>query len=508
MDYMTIKKELKIPTNCFNVKAENAIDVEFSMPDYCPKIDRIVNCIMKPRISNLSYAKNSVTADGTVDVSILYSTAENELFGYETELQFSKTADVHCELDKSIVNAKAVTSYVNCRAVNERKLDIHGAVTIDFSGNYEQGFDVVCDAETNDLKMLKKSTDYLKLCGAKSKLVVMEQEYNLPQTSGNIENIIKTDASINILDCKFVADNAIVKAELCFEILYRNTDKKCETFCASIPIEQMIDVDNAKEGCIKSVNADICSFKIKPFTDTDGECKTVNVLAKISFDVIALSNEKFEYVEDCYSINNELSVDKCSAKICTVAEEINQSHQIREVLGYDENSLCKVIDVNMNTSDIECSFDDEQLNISGILNVMTITENDNGELIYIEKAIDFKHKVNANSKFNGADVYATVDNCSYSIKSKSDLEIRAQINVGGLIYCCEQVSLMTNISIDETAEKIVREMPEIVMYFAKSGERIWNIAMRYNTGPELIMKANDLADDLLSEDKVLMIPSL
>jgi LysM repeat protein len=45
-----------------------------------------------------------------------------------------------------------------------------------------------------------------------------------------------------------------------------------------------------------------------------------------------------------------------------------------------------------------------------------------------------------------------------------------------------------------------------VIYFADSGEKIWDIARKYNSSVEEIMRINELTENLLTNSKTLLIP--
>ena len=56
---------------------EQAIDVDFSLPDYCPDISKIFKCNAVPRIASKSINGSTITIDGNVVITILYCDKEN-----------------------------------------------------------------------------------------------------------------------------------------------------------------------------------------------------------------------------------------------------------------------------------------------------------------------------------------------------------------------------------------------------------------------------------------------
>ena len=48
----------------------------------------------------------------------------------------------------------------------------------------------------------------------------------------------------------------------------------------------------------------------------------------------------------------------------------------------------------------------------------------------------------------------------------------------------------------------------MTLYFAESGEKIWNIARKYFADAQEIKQINEINEDVLSCDKMLLIPTI
>lgn len=508
MELVTEKRKMNGLISCVNEKVEQAIDLEFSLPDYCPKIEKIIKCRLKPHISNLSYSSNTVTADGEATLSLLYCTKNSTLFGYETEVQFSKGTDIQNDCDRAMINAKADVEYVNCRAVNERKLSVHGAISIVFYGICNKENEIICKSDDNMLQMLKKEVNTISLCSFSSKQVIVDERLDIASASESIENIIKTDCQIHVNECKFVAGKAVVKAELCVNALYLNASNICECFKSVIPIEQMIDADSVDDECINKVTATICSFKLKSYTDINGECRSIDVNAKLSIDIYSLKEEKNEYIKDCYSLKNELLIDKNTVDNVSGAYKVDEAKSVKHILEFDGNALKNVIDVSCEVANVGYTYDDERITAKGIIAVCVVAQNESDEYVSYEKNIDFEHEFNTNGKNLSTDLCCDVAGCSYNIKSLNELEMRVKICICGIAFCHERLSVVNGIEVDENKTVDTTDMPAVVLYFAKKGESIWDIAMRYKTGCDLICEANGINSEAVESDRVLMIPAM
>lgn len=509
MDLQLIRREINVSKDVLAEQAEQAIDLEFTLPDYCPKIEKIIKCTLTPRIGNVSYSGSTLTADGEAELNLLYCSSEQQgLFGYETSVQFSKSIDCKADCDKMMITATVTPGYVNCRAVNERKLDIHGAVMLHFKGVLNEPLDVVVGSDCSSLQLKRESTENLETCGYASKQFILQQDFALPQTSGSIENIIRTNADVSVSDCKFLADKAIVKGSLDINILYRNSQGECETFFGSVPIEEIADIAGVDENCYKNVQIMLCSLKIKPFTDSNGECRSMQAEAKINIDLAGSKMNELEPVCDCYSIKNNLDVQRQSISVKSAAQQISASHQLREMieLGMGVGSI---VDVSCDCGSIAAAFEDSIMTVRGTVNATIIAQDSDNKCVCFEKKLPFTHEFDITPcSDHSADIKAVISGCSYSMKSDDSVELRAQIDIDGIVCCKKQMSVVTDITADDNSEKQIGDMPAVILYFAKPDESVWDIAMHYNTSVDLIMSANGLDNDILAGETVLLIPSV
>ena len=76
-----------------------------------------------------------------------------------------------------------------------------------------------------------------------------------------------------------------------------------------------------------------------------------------------------------------------------------------------------------------------------------------------------------------------------------------------MLFNIVKMPLITDIAINDNALKD-KAQPMLTVYFADRGERIWDIAKKYNTTAELIMQENDLSVTELENNQRLLIPTI
>ena len=93
MDYKAVKQPVCVNETVFEKSCEVPFDIEFTMPDYCPDIMKILKCRVYPRIASKTINGNNVSIDGSVMVNVMYSDQSGCIYNYEQISPFSKTLE-------------------------------------------------------------------------------------------------------------------------------------------------------------------------------------------------------------------------------------------------------------------------------------------------------------------------------------------------------------------------------------------------------------------------------
>ena len=128
-----MKGEIPVCETILDTSAEQPIDLDFSLPDYCPDIQKILKCQIYPTITEQTIS-DRLDVEGEVLVKLLYLDSGKKAVRC---CEYASPFSTSIALKKAPENPSSVVTYlntkvdyVNCRAVSPRKLDIHGAFSI------------------------------------------------------------------------------------------------------------------------------------------------------------------------------------------------------------------------------------------------------------------------------------------------------------------------------------------------------------------------------------------
>ena len=128
MDYMLNHEALAASEVIYDGCQEQPVDLDISLPDYCPDIQRILKCQVYPRITSRSITGDRLEQEGNYTVKILYLDSGGlTVHCYESSQSFSAVIALKQSADNAQIFAFTRVEYINCRATSPRRLDIHGS---------------------------------------------------------------------------------------------------------------------------------------------------------------------------------------------------------------------------------------------------------------------------------------------------------------------------------------------------------------------------------------------
>ena len=507
MDEKVVKTPLYTSETVFKDSAEVPVDIEFNLPDYCPEISRILKCRAVPRVSSKAAANHSVTVDGGVTVTVIYADSEDKINSYEYQYPFSKSFDTGTETQGGCVAASVRCEYINCRAVTERKVDIHGALSVGVTVTQRQCKEIIGDIEDKNIKVRKVSAPATVPAGEAEKYVLLDEEIEAGTGAPDVKCLIRYDAAAQIDECKLLAGKAIVKGSVAVNLLYRGDEGDAQPLSVAIPFSQLIEIDGADEGQTCEANAYIAYLEMKPKFASSGEARAFSLDGKININVKTYNDENIDMINDAYSTGFEAQIASEDITVGKLILSINDTFTAKKELDLSGVEVSRICDIWCETVDGNAKVEGDCLKVCGALTVGVIAKDSAGAPHFFEKNAEYEYtyKLPAGCENISANPSVSVKEINYTLSGENSMEIRAQMSVRAAVYEVTRVPVISGVTVDESKPLDSKFRSPLTVYFADAGESLWDISRRYLADAERVKEINGIKEDNVTKRQMILL---
>lgn len=484
-------------------KAVLPVECSLILPDYYPDVMKILrytaNAVTSPVFSDGA----GETVSGNVSIEVNYVSEEGE-FCFCGQIQPFSHNFVR-EGNISAAEAEAVPDEFSCRAVNKRRIDLHGSLNLSLRtiGTEEKEF--IKTAEGAGAVCKTDSTDMVTVAGEYFKSFTLEEKAELGYGKPPFGRAVRTAASAAVNECHVIQDKIVTKGEIRVKIFWspeenaEGTEKEYFTSSLSFPISRMIDAP----GVLMTDTCDACYKADFPEITPSEDGTSVLVKAKIGAFARVYRADSANFVTDMFSTEFENSCE--CGKLCVINKafpvEISENISERPEL---PDSAEKIIDLW--TEICQSPRPNSEGKIVFGLKICIFAQDAEGTAMYFEKTTE--HAVPSPAESGNVVFYnlcAAITDEKYDLERNGCAEVSVSVMIDGTIYTSCTKTALCECSVDEN-----RALPcssaAMVLYYAEPGEEVWNIAKEHKTSAEGIVLENNLEEEVISSKKMPVIP--
>ena len=293
---------------------------------------------------------------------------------------------------------------------------------------------------------------------------------------------------------------------------------------ALLPYLEQIDVDDTEEeiecaGCAESMVPDVdvllAHSELKIRTDSDGEERVLAVEAMLELEIRIYEEEEVSLLLDVYTPAKELRVVCKPAKLecllvknfskCRVGERLKTSENQGKILQIcHSDGMVKVDNTHIMENGIE---------IEGIVTVkiLYIISDDEMPFYSMDAMIPFSHIVEAQGigKECIYHLHTDLEQLSTTMIDSDEIEVKIVLNLNALVMKQRERPLIYEIEEQELDREKLQSMPGIVGYQVQPQDTMWDIAKKFYTTTEEIIRLNHLeSEELHPFDTLILVKSV
>ncbi|MDD3832400.1 MAG: DUF3794 domain-containing protein [Oscillospiraceae bacterium] len=506
MDYKVINKAIAVTENLFDGVDERPVDCDFVLPDYYPDIAAVLKCTLKPVIQSKQLSGDRLIVDGIVIIQVLYlDEARVCIRSCEITKPFTSTFNVKSGVENPCIRLTAKTEYVNCRAVSPRRLDVHGSFSVKLKVTAEASCDVVSAINGEKMFTRHNVVTYSVPAMSAEKSFSINEVLEIGANQPPAEVLIRGDAVPVLNDCRLMANKAIIKGELMLCNLYVSDAETGDThkIMHEIPFSQIIDIEGLDEEWQCDVKLDVISSDVHIGSNQNGEGRLLEVNMKLAAGVQSYRTGMAEIVADAYSSCCPLRLETKRLDTRQLTAIHRDTSTLHESFDLPEEGAAQVIDMWCDAAVLSERCEQGKSHIAGRLMIYMLAKDGAGLVSFYERPSDFELEFEDDSTGVSADV--VVCNAEYNTQGGGKVDISARLDVTRRCFSDDSMVAVADVLVDENAA-FPSEKAALKIYFANSGESIWEVAKACHTSMDAVMEENTLDGDVLTKDTMLLVP--
>lgn len=477
-------------------RAEIPIDTEILIPDYLPPIFKVVKCMFYLVVLQKGMAGNRLRLEGYLRCTVLYQSEEQGLCQTEQKIPFEKMLELPpTNASYGRILTGGSVEYSNCRAVNQRRMEVRGAYIIEAELQPASECELVSSLAGAGIEQQQQRFSLLRSVSNLDKLMTNEESVHLPE---NLENILDISGYGEVEECRLLGDKAVVKGRSEVQITYTlQGGESIDCTAVTVPFNQILDFTQQDENCLCSAVVETVGCTLN--TEQE-ESVTVTSLLRLSV------YEQVEScaVEDAFSTQYETQTEYTTLVCQELADKLATQLQCSANIALPESD-CSYIGCLAVAGPLRMRTEGEQTIGEGTATLELIYKNAMGEYMCLEQEIPYRLPQSYPGQAEQYSFDGSVQICAAQCRQNGDevqAELRLQAN--GFLMAAHPHRLISEISCGEEWEQ-AKEIA-LRIYFAHAGERVFEIAKRYHACAAVLQQCNGLETAALEKDQHILIP--
>ena len=485
-------------------KAELPLETELLISDYLPPVQRIVKCFAKPVVLQKQLAPGRLTLEGYLRCTVYYQGEEGAgLCQTEQKLPFTKAL----ELPSFAATAwtacvEGQTEYLNCRAVNPRRIEVRGAYGLVVSVHTQVKTDVITALSDGGVEQKLVTLSGVRRAAVLEKLVTVEGEIRFPTPPAAVLDL---SGNASVGDLKLLNGKAVAKGGLVVSCAWRaEGDPALQSQSVNLNFNQVLDVEGLSEDC-----RCLCVAEPVGFTVTQGEGDAPSALsATVMLRLRAWRPYQLQCVEDAFSTQYETDPVPQTVPTESLLCALNETTTLTGS-GPLPDAGAKILACFASIGPAQLLWQGRSWALTARVVVTAFGENSLAELESYEKTLELALPLPTDAPEEAVlypECWLSTENLQCRCTGGA-LDVSVTVRVEGAVLRRSVSSCVGNLAL---GEKLAPADPEISLriYYAQAGEELFAIAKHYHVSPGQMLAANDLAEGTTTIDKArrLLVP--
>lgn len=491
-------------------------NVDFSQGE--DKLFKVLNVEGKVVLDSSTIYKGKLKLKGYLNTKTLYMTGEEGRIAYKNyNIDFNEEISIEGIEDDMKAQVSSNIENLDYTIIDEEKVEIKTVISLDVKIMKNTVINVLKDISGgNGIQVLKENVKYNEVIGENSSSTIVKDGFELTEELADILEVLNVDIKAYEKEIKIVDGKVIVAGEVKSSVMYieDSEENKISSITNSTPFTHFVDIDNINKdmGCNIKLNYSDANYEIQ--RDINGRNRIIDLESLIEIDAKVYQIKEKEIAIDTYSTNSEIELSRENVKITENIGSVSKFEMVKDSIdvSYDDEIIKEIYKINVLPIVTDTRIIENKAIIEGILNAnMLYLGEESGEIKNTQNDFPFKTYIDMDdiSEDMDLEIDMNIEGLNYKKTSSREVEISSDVRIDTLINRIKNIDIVTNaLEIEDSSE--IDKGHSIVIYIVKENDTLWDIAKRYHTTTEELIRVNDIIapENLMPGEKIFIIKTV
>lgn len=522
-------KKIKLHSCQKKGKAVNQItlDDDYNVPDYRPDIVKVLKEKGELVFDEVTPAAGAVWLKGKLVFKVLYrSDQENgKISSLRGEIPFQEKLNIEGLLEYDKVRAEGIIDDLSIGVIHSRKLSVRALIILKAEAEVEQEREICSGAaEGYSCEQRSRMADALQLMYAKKDFCRQKNEFSLPSSKPNVQEILWKSIEIRNVNTYLGTEGIKLSGEVLVSVLYSEEEEtdRIQWYETVLPLECSAECD-VREAAAAEKDAEIIykimvqpvskELEVKP--DYDGEERMLVMELGMNLDIRIWREEKIEVLEDLYSLEKQLIPVRENEVIESLLVKNDSQCRLTERIELEETQE-RILQICSCEGEVHLEKAVQReggVFAEGILiaELLYITTDDKMPIGVLKQIYPFEQLIEMPEASGGLmmELECGLSQLSAVMLDQEHVEVKAVIGLELLALKEENISNITEVMEEPLDLEELQKKPGLIGYIAKEGDLLWSIAKENHTTVHEIMQNNNKKDERLERgERILVVKSV
>ncbi len=524
----TLSSKLKLVDLKRKEPVRVSIDEDILVPDVKPDLAYILAMDGKIKLADRELHTGQAETDtvrilGDLILQTLYvpeHITADPIIAIESKIPFKNETELAAGPHSALVITPGVES-IDYTVVNERKIRVRAVVSFGIKEYGSVDVEVFEGVSNEELQLLKEKISLTDVAARKTEAIDIKDDFALKENMPEILKILKYDVSVVENHKQVTKEKAVVNASVYCNVLYLGAEEEPGTEQAedapaasaaetAIPVlyqgktefTQFVRLDGDYSPGDQSpagskINFNIASANLAAKEDANGKKNLFGLDMNVDTELELYRNVEKDVVTDVYHHLKDVEFEMDEIGAMTLGGSGVAEISAREIVNIPEKygSVDKVVYISGSAKEKRSFIDQTKCIVEGVVNINLIctSADANKTAFNVSQEIPFRSAM----EIPGIAPEMTASNdivlkeLWFDKINNKQIEVNAGILVNTAVSSQKKHQLVKNVSFLESPQDRT-SLPGIILYIARSGDNIWNIAKKYRTTIDELKRINEL----------------